>query len=65
MQFTVVSFLVLAASLLVAVSPWMMSLESFETATTPANLGALAGIVGGVLLAWLGKSPLKPKGGGG
>jgi hypothetical protein len=53
---------VLIASLLVALSGWGISFESWAETTRVSNVFALFGIVGGVLLAWLGTSPLKPNG---
>ena len=52
-------FLVLVASIMVAVVPWGSSLNSWGDAVTVANIFPLLGIVGGVLLAWLGQSPIK------
>jgi hypothetical protein len=51
---------VLLGSLMVAAAPWGMSLESLGAALEAPNLFALVGIVGGVLLAWLGDSPVRP-----
>ena len=53
------NFLVLIASIMVAVVPWGSTLETWGDAITVANIFPLLGIVGGVLLAWLGQSPLK------
>ena len=53
--------LVLVASIMVAVVPWGSSLETWEDAVVVANIFPLLGIVGGVLLAWLGQSPIRKK----
>lgn len=53
------SILILIASLLVALTPWFTLLDTWTAATTPGNIGALLGIIGGVILAWLGASPIK------
>ena len=53
-------FGVLAASLAVALVPYINSLESWPDAVTPVAIGALLGIVGGVVLAWYGESPNTP-----
>lgn len=53
------SIIVLVASVMVAVVPWGSSLESWDAAAQTANIFPLIGIVGGVLLAWLGQSPIK------
>jgi len=51
------SYAMLAGGLLVAVGPWLLALETWGTAFSPANLGILLPIIGGVVMAWLGKSP--------
>jgi|WetSurMetagenome_2_1015567.scaffolds.fasta_scaffold159704_3 hypothetical protein len=53
--------LILIASLLVSLVPWFNALSTWGAMFTPVNVGAFFGIVGGVLLAWLGASPIKPK----
>jgi len=53
--------LILLASLAVALVPWFNALSTWGAALTTVNVGAFLGIVGGVLLAWLGKSPIPPK----
>jgi hypothetical protein len=55
------SILILIASLLVALVPWFNALATWGAISTPVNVGAVLGIVGGVLLAWLGASPIPPK----
>jgi len=51
------SYAMLIGGMLVAVGPWLLSLEAWGHAIAPQNLGVLLPIVGGVLMAWLGKSP--------
>jgi hypothetical protein len=51
--------LVLVASIMVAVVPWGSALPSWEDAVSVEQTFPLLGIVGGVLLAWLGQSPIK------
>lgn len=50
------------AALLIAVGPWMEALETWEQVFNPENIGPLLGIVGGVVWAWLTKTPYKSKG---
>ena len=52
-------FAVLIASWMVAIVPWGESLGSWDAALTTNNFFPFIGITGGVLLAWLGKSPRK------
>ena len=47
----------LLAALLVAVGPWGATLGSLAEILQPGNLFPLAGIVGGVIGAWLAQSP--------
>lgn len=54
-------FGVLLASLLVALAPWGQTLGSWESALTTSNLWPALGIVGGVILAWLSESPVRPR----
>ena len=58
MRSTITSVVVLLASLCIVLGPWMLDLETFGQILTPENLGTLLPMVGGVLLAWIGKSPL-------
>ena len=51
----------LLGALLVAIGPWGASLGSLSEILHPANLFPLAGIVGGVIVAWVGQSPLRSK----
>ena len=57
-----VSYTVLAASLLIALASWGSGFDNWEQLKEIANVFSLLGVVGGVFLAWLGKSPIKPKG---
>lgn len=61
MQFTTTKIIILIASLMIALGPWLYELDTFGQIATPSGVGALLGIIGGVLLAWLGESPRKPK----
>jgi hypothetical protein len=53
----------LLASLLMAIGGWILTLPNWNAATTPAAIGGLLTGLGGVVVAWLGKSPITPKGG--
>ncbi len=52
---------VLAGSLMLAVGGWMAALPSWGDLWHPGTLAALLSTVGGVILAWLGQSPIRPK----
>ena len=47
----------LFASLMIAIVPWMESLEGWDHAFHTDSLVVLLPIIGGVVLAWLGSSP--------
>jgi hypothetical protein len=51
--------LLLFAAMAVAVVPWGSSLPSWQDALITTNFFPLVGILGGVLMSWLGQSPLK------
>lgn len=53
------SILLLAASIIAGVGGWLITLSTWGAALTPAAIGGLLIILGGVVCAWLGKSPLK------
>ena len=57
------SILVLVASLLMAIGGWVITLPSWQAALAPVSMGGLLTGIGGVILAWLGKSPIKTNGG--
>jgi hypothetical protein len=48
-------------SLFVALVPYGENLDSWEQLKEVNEVFAFLGIIGAVLLAWLGQSPLKPK----
>ena len=50
----------LMASLMIAIVPWLESLESWEHAFHTDSLVIALPIIGGVILAWLGSSPRFP-----
>lgn len=54
------SLLVLAASLFVALGGWGIGLNNWSQLCEVSNVFSLLGVIGGVVLAWLGKSPVKP-----
>jgi hypothetical protein len=56
-----VSYTVLAASLPIALASWGSGFDNWQQLKEIANVFSLLGVVGGVFLAWLGKSPIKPK----
>lgn len=58
------SIVILVCSLMIGIGPWTLAFDKWEEALLPQNVGALAGIVGGIVLAWLGASPIKPAKGG-
>lgn len=43
-------------AMLMALGPFFNTLKSWEALTLPINIGALLGIIGGVLFAWFGES---------
>ena len=51
----------LVASLMVALASWGSSFETWQEMYDPQNAWVGIGIIGGVLVAWLGQSPIKPK----
>lgn len=55
----------LIASLLVAVGSWGATFQHWGEAFQVSNFFGLLGILGGITLAWLGQSPIKPATGGG
>lgn len=57
MRNTLRSVMNLLASLLVALSPSLALAEKWDVYTTPQGIAEPLGIVGGVLLAWLSRSP--------
>lgn len=61
MEFTLRKIVLLIGSLLIALGPWVLSLEAWCNAVTPQSVAVLFGIVGGVLVAWVGESPLRPR----
>lgn len=50
----------LMASLMIAIVPWLESLESWDHAFHTDSMIVLLPIIGGVVLAWLGSSPRFP-----
>jgi len=55
------SIAVLLASLLIAVGSWGSGFGNWQQLREVSNVFSLLGVVGSVVLAWLGKSPIKPK----
>ena len=53
--------LLLVASLCVALGPLLLELKSFDELYTPQNLGVMLPIVGGIVIAWVAKSPLEQR----
>ena len=53
------SISLLVASLLMAAGGWIFTLPTWAAAATPAALGGLLTGLAGVVLAWLGKSPIQ------
>jgi len=52
---------VLVFSIIIALAPWGNSLSSWGDLIQIKVVFAALGIVAGVVLAWLGQSPLPPK----
>jgi len=50
----------LVASLMIALAPWLKTLESWESALSVGSIYVALPIVGGVLMAWMGSSPRFP-----
>lgn len=55
------SIALLVVSVLMGVGGWCVTLDSWGVAFTPQNLAGLLTGVGGVIVAWLNDSPIKPK----
>jgi membrane associated rhomboid family serine protease len=55
------SRIILIASLLLALGGWDSSFQYWGQVFQVSNFLGLLAIVGGVLLAWVGKSPIKPE----
>jgi hypothetical protein len=51
----------LLASLAIALGPWIAALPSWGSALEPVTVAVGLPIIGGVVVAWLGESPLKIK----
>lgn len=54
------SIMVLIASLLVAIASWGSGFNNWAELKAIGNIFSLVGVIGGVVLAWLGQSPIKP-----
>lgn len=54
--------LVLVAALFIALAAWGEGFESWKQLLEVRNVFALIGSIGSVVLAWLGKSPVKEDG---
>ena len=55
------NWVVLLASLLVAIGGWGIGLADWADLLKVSNFFSLLAVVGGVVLAWLGASPLAKK----
>ncbi len=56
-----VSIVVLIASLMLAVGGWLAAIGSWHDLAQPETIAALLSTIGGVVLAWFGRSPITPK----
>ncbi len=56
-----ISIVVLIASLMLAIGGWLAALASWHDLAQPGTMAALLSTIGGVILAWLGRSPITPK----
>lgn len=54
-------YLVLVASLVVALGAWGANVEMWAQLAEPSMVFGLIGTVGGILIAWTGRSPFKPQ----
>lgn len=53
-----ISYVILVASLMIAVGSWGANHDNWSDLTQVSHVFELVGIIGAVLLAWLGKSPI-------
>jgi len=58
------SIILLVASLIVALGGWIITLDTWADALKTVAMGGLLMNLAGVVLAWLGKSPIKSNLGG-
>ena len=56
-----ISIVVLVASLLIAIGSWGSGFSNWQQLREVPNVFSLLGVIGSVVLAWLGRSPIKPK----
>lgn len=56
------SIVLLVASLICGIGGWAVTLPSWTAAVTPVSIGGLLMVLGGVIAAWIGKSPIKVNG---
>jgi hypothetical protein len=56
-----ISIIVLIASLMLAIGGWLAALGSWHDLEQPGTIAALLSTIGGVILAWLGRSPIMSK----
>jgi len=61
MQFTWTKFVVLFASIGIAFFGWSSALPTWSDGLTTGALSGLGSAVCGIILAWCGQSPIKPK----
>jgi hypothetical protein len=53
------SIVLLIASIAFGMGGWMVTLPGWASALTPVSMGGLLMIVGSIVAAWLGKSPIQ------
>jgi predicted alpha/beta hydrolase len=56
-----VSIAVLIASLLIAIGSWGSGFSNWQQLKEISNVFSLLGVIGSVVLAWMGRSPITPK----
>lgn len=54
-------FIILLGSVLVGLMTYFQAIGGWENAFTTDNMGILSGIIGSILLAWAGESPLQKR----
>jgi len=55
------SKILLISSLLFGMGGWLATLPTWSAALTPISMGGLFMIIGSIVAAWLGQSPIKGK----
>ncbi len=56
-----ISIAVLLASILIAIGSWGSGFNNWDQLKEISNVFSLLGVIGSVVIAWRGKSPIKPQ----